>query len=107
MKSRRLWAIWKSRLSNAVTVDSGERCIALAFTAALRLIRRRVSRMSEWNIYITDHGEDHEKKKVPRFVVRAKRIGDCLIVYGVGDTELVARQNAKDKMDVKDKAATT
>lgn len=62
--------------------------------------------MSEWNIHVTDHGEDHEKKGVPRFVVRAKLIktGDPIVVYGVGDTELVARQDAKCKMATKDKA---
>jgi hypothetical protein len=59
--------------------------------------------MSEWDIYVTDHGPEHTQ--TPRFVVRAKRIGDAVIVYGTGSTELEARQDAYDQMTEKDQAA--
>lgn len=63
--------------------------------------------MPEWNIYITDHGEEHEQKGTPRFVVRARRIGDARIVYGVGDTERQARQDAYEQMEKQDELVTT
>lgn len=61
--------------------------------------------MSEWNIHVTNHGDNHEEKGVPRFVVRAKLIktGDPVVIYGVGDTELQARQDAKQKMPIAEK----
>jgi hypothetical protein len=48
-----------------------------------------------WDIHLTDKGPDAER---PRFVVRAIKKGTTFVIYGTGDSEIVARQDAYTKM---------
>lgn len=51
---------------------------------------------NSWNIVITDNGPDATRPphETFRFVARAKNTDEPVILYGHGDSELEARQDA-------------
>jgi dsRNA-specific ribonuclease len=51
--------------------------------------------ITEWDITTTDHGEAAS----PRFVVRCILMGTTKVIYGTGETEAQARQDAYKQMD--------
>jgi hypothetical protein len=59
--------------------------------------------MSTWDIVVTDNSSSPDPK-VARFVVRAAKKGEPVVIYGTGNTERQARQDAYEKMEASDNA---
>lgn len=62
--------------------------------------------MSDWSIVVTDNGPDAERPPYVtfRFVARALKTDEPVVVYGYGDSELEARQDCYIQIEQQKKA---